>query len=109
MARVHSWPFSLTIHRASRGIGLEITKQLISNPSNIVIASCRNPETAKDLSALKTNKPGGQLHIIKLDVIAEETIKDAAAGASSILGDKGLDYLLNNAGVVSDCTKPFVI
>lgn len=84
---------------------MEFARQISADPANIVIASCRSPETAGDLSALKTSRGsgegGGQLHIVRLDVSDESTIKAAAEETSLILGSIGLDYLLNNAGVVS--------
>ena len=86
--------------RCSRGIGLQFVKQLTAEPHNIVIASCRNPEAAEDLNAVK-DIAKGQLHIVKLNVTDEESIKAAAQAAESILGSQGLDYLLNNAAIVS--------
>lgn len=38
---------------------------------------------------------------MKLDVEVENDAKDAAEAVSRVLGDRGLDYLINNAGVVS--------
>jgi NAD(P)-dependent dehydrogenase (short-subunit alcohol dehydrogenase family) len=88
-------------NRTSRGIGLQLVRQLIPSSSNIIIASCRDPTTADDLNALKSHSNAGNLHIIQLDVTDEQSIKAAAKSASEILGDKGLDYLVNNAGIVS--------
>ena len=45
----------------------------------------------------------GQLYIVQLDVADEALIKAAAETASVILGGRGLDYLLNNAAIVSEC------
>lgn len=84
----------------SRGIGLQFVKQLSASPKNIVIASCRKPDTASDLKALQISAKG-KLHIVELEVTNETSIKAAAAKTSEILGGKGLDYLLNNAAVVS--------
>ena len=86
--------------RAARGIGLQIVKQLSANAENIVVASCRNPEVAQELSALKS-AAGGNVHILKIELNDGESIKAAAAETSKILGDQGLDYLLNNAAIVS--------
>ncbi|THH12061.1 hypothetical protein EW145_g217 [Phellinidium pouzarii] len=91
---------------ASRGLGLEFTRQLTSDPLNIVFASCRDPESAINLSALKQSAKG-DLNIIKLDVTDEGTIKAAAETVALALGDLGLDYLLNNAGVNPGLDKAF--
>ena len=79
----------------SRGIGFEIVKQLASDPSNEVFATCRDPDSAFALKSL------AKLHVVKLDVNDEASIRWASEAVSRILGDKGLDYLINNAGIVS--------
>lgn len=53
-----------------------------------------------------TKKKCGELHILRLDVEDEASIASAAKEATRILGSRGLglDYLLNNAGVVRNCS-----
>ena len=42
--------------------------------------------------------------------MSSESIKDAAGKAAQIVGDKGIDYLVNNAGIVScQLCSPFHI
>ncbi|PIL23173.1 hypothetical protein GSI_14482 [Ganoderma sinense ZZ0214-1] len=82
----------------SRGIGLELTKQLLQSPSNVVLATCRNPSKADALQAL-TASSGGRLHVLPLDVSDADSITSAAQAAEKIVGDKGIDYLINNAGI----------
>ncbi len=91
--------------RTSRGIGLELTKQLLQSPSNVVLATCRNPSKADALQAL-TASSGGRLHVLPLDVNDADSIKSAAQAAEKIVGDKGIDYLINNAGIVSPHRSP---
>lgn len=93
-------PYSYFWSRTSRGIGLEFTRQLSIDPTNLVIATARNPEKAAELQALKEGAKA-ELHILKLDVADEDSILRGTEEAIKILGDRGLDYLLNNAGVVS--------
>ncbi|RDX43549.1 NAD(P)-binding protein [Lentinus brumalis] len=83
---------------ANRGIGLEIVKQLLQSPSNIIIAACRNPAKATELQEL-AKKAGGKVHVIELDVSDKESINKAAKEVSGVLGGKGIDYLVNNAGI----------
>ena len=66
-------------------------------PSNIVITTARKPDQSAILQDLHTKLP--QLHILQLDVTDEASIQQCAKDTESILGDRGLDYLLNNAGV----------
>ncbi len=47
------------------------------------------------------NGAKGKLHILKLEVTDEEAVKAAAQETSKIVGANGLDYLLNNAAIVS--------
>lgn len=88
------------LHRTSRGIGFELVRQLVSNPNNIVVATCREPSRASKLHALKDSAKE-QLYIVALDVSSEASIRGSVAEVSRILGDRGLDYLYNNAAVVS--------
>ncbi len=85
---------------ASRGIGLELTRQLLTNPSNIVVATCRNPPGANDLSALKDSAKG-TLHIAQIDVSDEDSIRNSVKAVEALLGaDASIDYLYNNAAIV---------
>ncbi|KAI0630619.1 NAD-P-binding protein [Trametes polyzona] len=83
---------------ASRGIGLELAKQLLASPDNLVIGTARNPEKATALNDLKASAKG-TLHVIQLDVSDFDSIRASAKDLERILGDTGLDYLINNAGV----------
>lgn len=71
-------------------------KQLVTNPSNIVFATCRCLDTASTLQSLKNESHA--LHILQLDVRDEASISIAVRIVQEILGDRGLDYLINNAG-----------
>ena len=73
---------------------------MVSDPNNIVVATCREPSRASKLHALK-DKAKGQLHVVALDVSREASIRGSVAEVSRILGNRGLDYLYNNAAVVS--------
>ena len=45
-------------------------------------------------------KSGGRAKYIQLDATNEASIKKAAIQAEQILGEKGLDVLINNAGML---------
>ncbi|KAI0630618.1 NAD-P-binding protein [Trametes polyzona] len=87
----------------SRGIGLELVRQLVQSPDNLVIAACRNPGKATALNSLKATAKG-TLHIIQLDVGDFDSIRASAKELEKILGDRGLDYLINNAAVYAKDT-----
>ncbi|KAH9848825.1 NAD-P-binding protein [Lenzites betulinus] len=83
---------------ASRGIGFELVRQLVESPNNLVIAACRTPAKATALEALKKSAQG-TLHVIPLDVSDTESIRAIPKELEPILGESGLDYLINNAGI----------
>lgn len=64
------------VQGASRGLGLEFVRQLISRPGQIVIAACRKPDEADQLRDLRLRLPSEkQLHIIQLDCTKEGSIE----------------------------------
>lgn len=77
---------------ANRGIGLEMTRQALAL-GNRVIATCRHPESAKELASL-----GGSLDIHTLDV----TDDAATTALATRLESLALDVLVNNAGVMAE-------
>ncbi|KAI0675605.1 NAD-P-binding protein [Trametes maxima] len=85
---------------ASRGIGFEITRQLLASADNTVIAGARTPEKADKLNALKDSAKGS-LRVVKLDVSDFDSVYAAAKELEPVLSETGLDYLVNNAGIGS--------
>ncbi|KAF7699100.1 C-factor [Silurus meridionalis] len=84
---------------ANRGLGLQIVKRLVTGgcfPGKI-IATARNPDEAKELQSMSKDHPN--IHIIKLDVVSEESIKKAAVEVEQIVQKDGLNCLINNAGI----------
>ena len=71
----------------------------MQDPSNVVIAACRTPEKAQSLTDLLATAKG-KLHIVKIDVSDASSIRAAYEPVASVVGDKGIDVLYNNAGIV---------
>jgi len=88
---------SFLITGSSRGLGLEFAKQLLEEPTNIVIASARNPKASAGLKALQASAKG-KLVLIKYDVTLFDTANAVAAEAAEHLPE-GLDTLILNAGI----------
>ena len=84
---------TLLITGANRGIGLEITRQAAMNGDQ-VIACARNLKEASDLVTL--NKENEAVTLINLDVTAENSVKQIAAGIKC-----KIDILVCNAGVLN--------
>jgi NAD(P)-dependent dehydrogenase (short-subunit alcohol dehydrogenase family) len=79
---------------ANRGLGLEFVRQLLAQGAR-VIAACRHPARAHELTAQAAAHPG-HLHVLPLDVAKPASIAELAR-ESAMLFD-GLDLLINNAG-----------
>ena len=99
------WQFkSIVITGGNRGIGLEIVKQLLSlpNPPGYIFATCRSLESASELNSL--SEGNNNLHVVQLDVNDFEGFNQVVSEVERKLEGRGLDLLLNNAGIVDRST-----
>jgi NAD(P)-dependent dehydrogenase (short-subunit alcohol dehydrogenase family) len=90
---------SVLITGASRGFGLALARELASRPASgisKIFAAARGDSPA--LVKLEQELPDRVIRV-KLDVADQESIRKAATEVEAKLGDKGLDVLINNAGV----------
>ncbi|XP_045173477.2 C-factor-like [Mercenaria mercenaria] len=95
-------PANVLITGANRGIGLEFVKQyaqLQPNCPQHVFAGCRSPDSAKDLQDLQTKYKN--IKIVKIDLNDEATYASAAKAVEEVVGDAGLNLLINNAGAAN--------
>ncbi|KAI0042051.1 C-factor [Auriscalpium vulgare] len=98
--------FTWLVTGSNRGIGFEFVKQLVASSANVVVATCRQPESATALKDL-VGSAAGKLHIVALDVSDAASIKASAAAANEVLSEHGLDYLISNAGIMQAMDGPF--
>jgi NAD(P)-dependent dehydrogenase (short-subunit alcohol dehydrogenase family) len=92
---------SYMITGCSRGIGLEMVRQLAAqepSTTGTIIATARSQTPPPELAYILNAHPG-RVHFLPLDLEDLTTITAAAAHASSILAPHGLDILINNAGI----------
>lgn len=93
---------SVFITGCNRGLGLEFVKQFLklSPPPEHIFATCRNVdgERSKELKQLASENPN--VCLVQLDVTDFERIKQVAQEVSDKLQGKGLNILLNNAGII---------
>lgn len=81
---------------ANRGIGLAVTKELLSQGDK-VFGACRNPKEASALIALKKDYQDS-LEAVALDADSDESVKKAAQEVPK--KTKVLDVLINMAGIM---------
>ena len=85
---------TLLVTGANRGLGLAFARRYSADGWK-VIATCRGPETATELSQL-AEESDGRVMIEKLDVLDHQAIDALAARHRG----RSLDLLINNAGMV---------
>lgn len=97
-----AYPIAL-IQGASRGLGLEFCKYILKNKSpSVIIATCRNPDSAVDLRALAEQHPD-RMTILKLDVNREEDISGAADRVKERFGR--MDLIVNSSAMLHPSGK----
>ena len=92
-------PSSALVTGCNRGIGLELVRQLLAMPSppRHLFATYRNPATAEELLELATTSPS--LHALQLEVTDTGAHAALVAKVQAIVGEEGLNLLINNAGM----------
>ncbi|XP_026221952.1 SDR family oxidoreductase [Anabas testudineus] len=90
---------SVLITGASRGLGLQMVDSLASggfSPGHI-IAAARKPASAQKLQELAERH--SNIHIIRLDVVSQESIEESVEEVAQLVQEEGLNCLINNAGI----------
>ncbi|XP_065913803.1 C-signal-like [Dysidea avara] len=94
-------PYSIMITGANQGVGLGLVKYLLaSNPRpHHMIAASRNlgGEGSKELEDLAAKEDC--LSVVKLDVTKPDTFAAVVGEIDGIVQEKGLNVLINNAGI----------
>ncbi|KAI4269347.1 MAG: hypothetical protein LQ337_007337 [Flavoplaca oasis] len=90
---------SFLITGASRGLGLALAHELAALPASEVTKVFATARA--DALALQelVKKSSGRVVFVQLDVTSEASIQRAAAEVEANLTGRGLDVLINNAGV----------
>lgn len=84
---------------ANSGIGLETTRNLYRNGASVVMA-CRNVGKAESArEGITAGGGSGELEIRELDLSRLDSVRDFAA--AMLRDGKGVDVLMNNAGVMA--------
>jgi NAD(P)-dependent dehydrogenase (short-subunit alcohol dehydrogenase family) len=85
---------TILVTGASRGLGLEFTRQYLAE-GYAIIAAARNPSAAHRLRQLERDSKG-RLTLVEADVADTASVRRAAARAST----SAIDVLINCAGVI---------
>jgi len=95
---------NIFITGCSRGLGLEIVRQLVaSHNTGIIVATCRAPDLASELTSLAADH--NKVHLMALDVNNCETFPEVSETVNQLTGERGLNILINNAGVSPKATR----
>ncbi|GBN85755.1 hypothetical protein AVEN_26391-1 [Araneus ventricosus] len=99
---------SVMVTGANRGIGLEFVKQLVKlpKPPRIVFATYRNESSVQDLKDIQEKCKETQIILIQIDISKMSDIESAKNIVDEKVGEKGLNLLINNAGVSKDLGFP---
>ncbi|CRK25928.1 hypothetical protein BN1723_013762 [Verticillium longisporum] len=84
---------------ASKGIGFEFLRQFSEDSKNLVVGLVRDKAgTEKKVATELGSRPN--VHILHADLTRYASLKQAAADTAQIVGERGIDYLIANGGVV---------
>uniref|UniRef100_A0A3B4B715 Uncharacterized protein n=1 Tax=Periophthalmus magnuspinnatus TaxID=409849 RepID=A0A3B4B715_9GOBI len=97
-----SKPISVLITGANRGLGLEMVKQMVDTqspltPLSVLFACCRDPDGPR----------AERIHffvLLLLDTADRSSIRQSAEQVGSLLGEKGLNLVINNAAILINST-----
>lgn len=89
------------ISGTSRGIGLQLTASLASRPpsevSKVFAAARKQSDDLKKL----IEGSDGRVQFVPLEVTSPKSAKEAAQIVEKSLNSKGVDVLINNAGIMN--------
>ncbi|KAH8923444.1 NAD(P)-binding protein [Atractiella rhizophila] len=88
---------SYAVTGSARGLGLAWVLKLSSDPSNVVFALARNTNKAEKLIAIAKERQN--VVVVQADTSVREEIERAVEEVKGKFGEKGLDVLVNNAGI----------
>lgn len=89
--------WNIVVIGANRGIGLEFTRQFLTKSKQLKNLIVTTRKESDELNRLKQSHQN--LHIFNLDVINYDGYKEFVDRITKIVGNDGVDLLVNNAGV----------
>ncbi|XP_053808973.1 C-factor-like [Vidua chalybeata] len=98
---------SVLVTGSSRGIGLELVRQLAASPRppQHVFATCRDPKGPRGKALQELAAQHSSIKLVQLaDTVNLHSIQRAVRDVGYHLKDQGLNLLINNAGISSHAT-----
>ncbi|KAM5138875.1 C-signal-like [Mantella aurantiaca] len=91
---------------SNRGIGLEFVQQFlkVSPPLQHIFATCREPNAEQSQALQNLAKKHSNIVILKLDTTDHASMEACVKRVEKELAGRGLDILINNAGVMPPST-----
>ncbi|KAL8917622.1 MAG: hypothetical protein Q9172_005763 [Xanthocarpia lactea] len=84
----------------SKGIGFELVKQISDDPKNLVVGLVRD-KAATEKRVVAELGDRSNVHILHGDLTSYDSLKQAAADTTKIVGERGIDYLVANGAFVT--------
>ncbi|CAJ0603912.1 unnamed protein product [Cylicocyclus nassatus] len=103
-------PYTVLVTGANRGIGLGLVKQFLKNKDiKHVIATTKDESSSKENQTPESQEGLKQisdkrLKVVELDLTCDNSVKNMYPQVEKIVGDHGLNVLLNNAGIFVNYT-----
>jgi len=96
-----TFPRSVLITGANRGLGLEFVRQMLemNDAPSVLFATCRNPDEAQDLKKLQSSAENTKILIVKFYVCCPQDLINLYNTVAKETGTNGLNLLINNAGM----------
>ena len=83
---------------ANGGLGLETARQLAAKGAHVVMAVRNQKKAAAAAGEIRASVPGAALELVTLDLASQASVR--AAAEQIVAAHKGIDLLINNAGVM---------
>eukprot|EP00603_Paraphysomonas_imperforata_P010940 CAMPEP_0114460472 /NCGR_PEP_ID=MMETSP0104-20121206/5767_1 /TAXON_ID=37642 ORGANISM="Paraphysomonas imperforata, Strain PA2" /NCGR_SAMPLE_ID=MMETSP0104 /ASSEMBLY_ACC=CAM_ASM_000202 /LENGTH=271 /DNA_ID=CAMNT_0001633193 /DNA_START=37 /DNA_END=852 /DNA_ORIENTATION=- len=85
---------------ANRGIGLGLVREILTLKNSRVLATCRDPQGASELSTLLQTHPD-RMSVFPLDVASQDSFSKLVADIADS-GITSIDVLIANAGIIGE-------
>ena len=83
---------------ANGGLGLETARQLAAKGAHVVMAVRNQKKAAAAVDEIRASVPDAALELVALDLASQASVR--AAAEQIVAAHKGIDLLINNAGVM---------